>query len=90
MNSRLLGFALLVLCCAGLANAFETTFEKISTQVPTSTVATVFVRPVCQFGMQFLVASLSKPSMSAGSGGVTLVQVFGKDGKPTPCHDAEK
>jgi hypothetical protein len=56
-----------------------------TSSVQTSNDAITFVRPFCQLGMQFLVASLSKNSNANGSGGLAVVQVLGKDGKPMTC-----
>jgi len=68
--------ALLAICGASISG---------TAVVKTSTNSTVFARPFCQLGMQFMAASLAKGDTSNGSGGISLIQVLGKDGLPMPC-----
>lgn len=55
--------------------------------IKTSNSAAVFVKPFCRFSLQFLASTVSKDSNHAGSGGVAITQVMGKDGKPMPCTE---
>lgn len=64
--------------------------QATSLAVPTTTEATVYVRPFCKFGLQFLASSVSKTNNSNGAGGVAIVQVLGRDGKPLPCSEDVK
>jgi hypothetical protein len=61
-----------------------------SLKVQTSTDANVFVRSFCKLGLQFIATSLSKESNGNGSGGLAVIQVIGRDGKPMPCEEDSK
>lgn len=45
----------------------------------------LYVRDFCAHGMQFVAVVQSKETTSNGSGGVSVVQVNGEDGKPMRC-----
>jgi hypothetical protein len=45
----------------------------------------LFVRDFCSHGLQFIAVVQSKTASNNGSGGVSVVQVLGADGKPMQC-----
>ncbi|MDO9178647.1 MAG: hypothetical protein Q7U16_10115 [Agitococcus sp.] len=56
----------------GSASVWGEGLATDASSVPTSKEATVFVRPFCRMGMQFLAASLSKVGTSTGAGDCPL------------------
>ncbi len=59
-----------------------------SVAIPTSSNTTVFVRPFCRFGLQFLITTVS--NSSNGNSVVSTIQVIGKDGTPMTCTEDPK
>lgn len=82
----------MLLLCITASSALTVAQGKVtgSTAIPTSSEATVFVRPFCKFGLQFVVVTVMKESNHNGSGGVSVTQVTGKDGKPLLCEEDSK
>ena len=79
-----------LLFCALVSSVQAQVKATGATAIPTSIDATVFVRPFCEFGLQFVATTVDKKSTSNGAGGVAVVQVLGKDGKPLPCEKDSK
>jgi len=70
-----------------------------SNTVQVSDSNTVFLRPVCKFGLQFLVAVKDHRNANSASSGVELIQVFERSTQhstpttstpqPMPCKDSQ-
>lgn len=74
-----------------IAMAYVAHGQTVSTTTKTLPVekdhGVLYVRDFCDYGMQFIGVVQRKTNPSQGSGGVSVVQVHGSDGKPLVCAD---